>query len=49
MSSSSGNYLGSSGHMCTYETSVLKTSMTMDNFGRRFLSYNRYKVSIVFS
>ena len=49
MSSLSGNYLGSNGHMCTYETFVLKTSMTLDNFRRRFLSCSRYKVSIVFS
>ena len=37
MSSSSGNYLGSSGDMCTYETCVLKTSLIVDNFGRRFM------------
>ena len=47
MSSSSGNY--SSGHMCTYETCVLRTSLTMDNFGRRYLDFSRYKVSIVFT
>ncbi|KAK9984246.1 hypothetical protein SO802_033771 [Lithocarpus litseifolius] len=44
MSSSSGNYSGSSGHMCTYETCVLRTSLTVDNFGRRFLGCSRYKV-----
>ncbi|KAL0012600.1 hypothetical protein SO802_007708 [Lithocarpus litseifolius] len=44
MSSSSGNYSGSSGHMCTYETCVLKTSLTVDNFGRRFLGCSQYKV-----
>ena len=49
MSSSSGNYSGSSGHMCTYETCVLRTSLTVDNFGRRFLGCSRYKVSILFT
>ncbi|XP_050261708.1 uncharacterized protein LOC126706332 [Quercus robur] len=44
MSSLSGNYSSSSGHMCTYETSVLKTSLTVDNFGRRFLGCSQYKV-----
>nr|XP_023917814.1 uncharacterized protein LOC112029367 [Quercus suber] len=44
MSSSGENYLGSSGHMCTYETCVLRTSLTVDNFGRRFLGCSRYKV-----
>ncbi|KAK9992704.1 hypothetical protein SO802_027689 [Lithocarpus litseifolius] len=45
MSSSSGTYSGSNGHMCTYETCVLKTSLTVDNFRRRFLGCSRYKVS----
>ena len=49
MSSSSGNYSGSSGHICTYETCVLGTSLTVDNFDRRFLGCNQYNVSIVFS
>ncbi|KAL0007809.1 hypothetical protein SO802_009311 [Lithocarpus litseifolius] len=44
MSSSSENYSGSSGHMCTYETCVLRISLTVDNFGRRFLDCSRYKV-----
>ncbi|KAK9997846.1 hypothetical protein SO802_017449 [Lithocarpus litseifolius] len=44
MSSSSGTYSGSNGHMCTYETYVLRTSLTVDNFGRRFLGCSRYKV-----
>ena len=49
MSSSSGNYLGSSGYMCTYETYVLRTSLTVDNFGRRFVGCIQYKVSVVFT
>ncbi|XP_050254835.1 uncharacterized protein LOC126700644 [Quercus robur] len=44
MSSSSGNYSGSCGHLCTYETCVLRTSLTVDNFGRRFLGCSRYKI-----
>ncbi|XP_050246284.1 uncharacterized protein LOC126694240 [Quercus robur] len=44
MSSSSGNYSSSSGHMCTYEICVLRTSLTVDYFGRRFLGCSRYKV-----
>ena len=49
MSSLSGNYSSSSGHMCTYETCMLRTSPTVDNFRRRFLGCSRYKVSLVFS
>ena len=49
MSSLSGNYSSSSGHMYTYETYVLRTSLIVDNFGRRFLGCSRYKVSLVFN
>ncbi|KAK9998048.1 hypothetical protein SO802_017651 [Lithocarpus litseifolius] len=44
MSSSSGTYSGSNGHMCTYETCVLRISLTVDNFGKRFLGCSQYKV-----
>ena len=49
MSSSSGNYLSSSGHICTYETCALRTNLTVDNFGRRFLGCSRYKVGPKYS
>ena len=44
MSSSSGNFLGSCGHMCNEQTCVLRTSLSLHNFGRRFLGCSRYKV-----
>ena len=44
MSSSSCNFLGSCGHMCNEQTCVLRTSLSLYNFGRRFLGCSRYKV-----
>ena len=44
MSSSSGNFSGLCGHMCNEQTCVLRTSLSLYNFGRRFLSCSRYKV-----
>ena len=44
MSSSSGNFSGSCGHMCNEQTCVLRTSLSLYNFGRRFLGCSRYKV-----
>ena len=44
MSSSSGNFSGSCGHMCNEQTCVLRTSLSLHNFGRRFLGCSRYKV-----
>ena len=44
MPSSSGNFSGSCGHMCNEQTCVLRTSLSLYNFGRRFLGYSRYKV-----
>ena len=40
MSSSSGNYSGSSGHMCTYKTYVLRTCLTVDNFGSKLFIFH---------
>ena len=44
MSSSSGNFSGSCGHMCNEQTCVLRTSLNLYNFGRSFLGCSRYKV-----
>ena len=44
MSSSSGNFSGSCGHMCNKQTCVLRTSLSLYNFGKRFLGCNHYKV-----
>ena len=44
MSSSSGSFSGSCGHMCNEQTCVLRTSLSLYNFGRRFLGCSRYKV-----
>ena len=44
MSSSSGNFSGSCGHMCNEQTCVLRTSLSLYNFERRFLGCSRYKV-----
>ena len=44
MSSSSGNYLGLSGHMCNEQMCVFRTSLSLYNFGRRFLGCSCYKV-----
>ena len=44
MSSSSGNFSGSCGHMCNEQTCVSRTSLSLYNFGRRFLGCSRYKV-----
>ncbi|KAL0002667.1 hypothetical protein SO802_016448 [Lithocarpus litseifolius] len=44
MSSSSGNFSGSCVHMCNEQTCVLRTSLSLYNFGRRFLGCSRYKV-----
>ena len=44
MSSSSGNFSGSCGHMCNEQTCVLRTSLSLYNFGKRFLGCSRYKV-----
>ena len=49
MSSSSGNFSGSCGHMCNEQTCVLRTSLSLYNFGRRFLDCSRYKVGRVLS
>ena len=46
MSSSSGNFSGSCEHMCNEQTCVLRTSLSLYNFGRRFLGCSRYKVSL---
>ena len=37
MSSLSGNFSGSCGHICNEQTCVLRTSLSLYNFGRRFL------------
>ena len=44
MSSLSGNFSGSCGHMCSEQTCVLGTSLSLYNFGRRFLGCSHYKV-----
>ena len=44
MSSLSGNFSGSCGHMCNEQTCVLRTSLSLYNFGRRILGCSRYKV-----
>ena len=44
MFSSSGNFLGSCGHMCNEQTYVLRTSLSLYNFRRRFLGCSHYKV-----
>ena len=44
MSSSIGNFSGSCGHMCNEQTCVLRTNLSLYNFGRRFLGCSRYKV-----
>ena len=44
MSLSSGNFLGSYGHMCNEQNCVLRTSLSLYNFGRRFLGWSHYKV-----
>ena len=44
MSSSSGNLSCSCGHMCNKQTCVLRTSLSLYNFGRRFLGCSHYKV-----
>ena len=44
MSSSSDNFSGSCGHMCNKQTCVLRTSLSLYNFGRRFLGCSCYKV-----
>ena len=44
MSSSSSFYSSSIGHICSCETSVMRTSWTIHNFGRRFWGCNQYKV-----
>ena len=44
MSSSSGNFSGPSGHMCNEQTCILRTSLSLYNFGRRFLGCSHYKV-----
>ena len=44
ISSSSGNFSGSCGHMYNEQTCVLRTSLSLYNFRRRFLGCNRYKV-----
>ena len=44
MSSSSGNSSGSYGHMCNEQTCGLRTSLSLYNFGRRFLGCSRNKV-----
>ena len=45
MSSLSDNFLSSCGHMCNEQTFVLRTSLSLYNFGRRFLGCSHYKVS----
>ena len=37
---------GSCGHMCNEQTCVLRTSLSLYNFGRRFLGCSRYKVGL---
>ena len=44
MSSSSGNFSGSCRHMCSEQTCVLRTSLSLYYFRRRFLGFSRYKV-----
>ena len=44
MSSSSGNFSGSCGHMYNEQTCILRTSLSLYNFGRRFLGCSRYKL-----
>ena len=44
MSSSSGNFSGSYGHMCNEQTCVLRTSLSLYNFGWRLLGCSHYKV-----
>ena len=44
MSSPSGNFSGSCEHMCNKQTCVLRTSLSLYNFGRRFLGCSHYKV-----
>ena len=44
MSLSSGNFSGSCGHMCNEQSCVLRTSLSLYNFGRRFLGCSCYKV-----
>ena len=44
MSSLSGNFSGSCEHMCNEQTRVLRTSLSLYNFGRRFLGCSLYKV-----
>ena len=43
MSSSSGNFSGSYGHMCNELTCVLRISLSLYNFGRRLLGCSHYK------
>ena len=43
MSSSSGNFSSSCGYMCNEQTCVLRTRLSLYNFGRRFLGCH-YKV-----
>ena len=38
------NFSGSCGHMCNEQSCVLRTSLSLYNFGRRFLGCSRYKV-----
>ena len=44
MSSSSGNFSSSCGHMCNEQTCVLRISLSLYNFRRRFLGCSCYKV-----
>ena len=44
MSSSSGNFSSSCGHMCNEQTCVLRTSLSLYNFRMRFLGCSHYKV-----
>ena len=44
ISSSSGNFSSSYGHMCNEQTCVLRTSLSLYNFGMRFLGCSHYKV-----
>ena len=44
MFSLSDNFSGSCGHMCNEQTCVLRTSLSLYNFGRRFLGCSHYKV-----
>ena len=41
-------YSSSIGHICSCETSIVRTSWTINNFGRRFRGCNQYKVLIDF-